>query len=257
MKLIKKLIKKIILKILNVNFYLKKRIEFYYFAIKYYNTNKKHGRFIFRFKDLYPCFNDNTLTTKFDRHYLYHTAWAAQKINEIKPQKHIDIASHLKFSTMVSAFVPVEFYDFRPAKVYLKNFLAGKADLLNLHFENSSIESLSCMHVVEHIGLGRYGDALDYEGDIKAIRELSRTIKQRGNLLFVVPIGNEPKIMYNAHRIYTRDMILDAFSELGFKCNEFRLIPEDSVDGALVLNPDDELLNKQEYACGCFWFIKE
>ena len=37
---------------------------------------------------------------------------------------------------------------------------------------------------------------------------------------------------------------------------EFTLIPENDEDGGLIINPSVELLNKQKYACGCFWFKK-
>jgi hypothetical protein len=57
------------------------------------------------------------------------------------------------------------------------------------------------MHVIEHIGLGRYGEALDPDGDLKAIRELVRVLAAGGNLLVVVPVGR-PRIQFNAHRIY-------------------------------------------------------
>src|SRR5436853_180080 len=91
-----------------------------------------------------------------------------------------DIAFRKEFS----AFIPVEFYDYRPANVQLSNLTAEAADLLALPFAEGSVESLSCMHVVEHIGLGRYGDPLDPNGDLKAIAELRRVLAPAGTLLF-------------------------------------------------------------------------
>jgi hypothetical protein len=91
---------------------------------------------------------------------------------KIKPAEHIDISSILSFSTIVSAFVPVKFYDYRPAVLEISNYHSGFADLKQLPFPDNSVESLSCMHTIEHIGLGRYGDELDVNGDIKAIEEL-------------------------------------------------------------------------------------
>ena len=84
----------------------------------------------------------------------------------------------------------------------------GSADLTQLHFESESIESLSCLHTVEHIGLGRYGDPIDYDGDLKAIRELKRVVVKGGSILFVVPVG-KPKIIFNAHRIYSYEQIIN------------------------------------------------
>ena len=214
--------------------------------------SRKDKRYPIKLKDIYPCIHDKTKFTGFDRHYIYHPAWAARILNQTKPDIHIDISSSLHFCSIVSAFIPMKFYDFRPAKLNLSNLSSEHADLTNLPFENNSIKSLSCMHTVEHIGLGRYGDPIDPEGDLKAINELKRVLAWGGDLLFVVPIG-KPKIMYNAHRIYSYRQILGFFSE--FKLMNFSLVPDDKQKG-LKNNANKEIADKQEYGCGCFWFRK-
>lgn len=219
-----------------------------------FKKNNLNTRFKIDWKSRYPCLNDKTEQTSFDRHYIYHTAWAARIISKTKPKKHIDISSSLYFSSIISAFIPIDFYDYRPPRLKLSNLSVGKADLLSLPFKNNSLSSLSCMHTVEHIGLGRYGDAIDPNGDLKAIKELIRVLSPGGSLLFVVPIGGKPKIMFNAHRIYTYKQVLKYFSQL--KLKEFTLIPEKAEDGGLIINPSENLLNRQNYACGCFWFKK-
>lgn len=207
-------------------------------------------RFSVSEKDLFRCFNDNTESTAFDAHYVYHPAWAARIVKEINPTKHIDISSTLHFCSILSAFVPTEFYDYRPATLNLSDLLSKKADLTNLFFESNSIESLSCMHTVEHIGLGRYGDPLDPDGDLKAINELKRVVKPEGSLLFVVPVG-KPKVMFNAHRIYDPNMIVDYFK--GFELKRFSLVTDqnDFIDNAEINEGF-----AQSYGCGCFWFVK-
>ena len=205
------------------------------------------------FRDLYPRLDESTKETTFDRHYIYHTAWAARKLKELKPAFHIDISSSLYFSTIVSAFIPIRFYDYRPVKISLSGLTTRYADLTRLHFKSNSIKSLSCMHTVEHIGLGRYGDPIDPLGDIKAINQLKRVLKKGGSLLFVTPVGR-PKIVFNAHRIYSKDQIVEYFK--GLKLIEFVLIPDNIKDGNLIINPEKNLLNKQNYGCGCFLFRK-
>ena len=106
------------------------------------------------------------------------------------------------------------------------------------------------MHTIEHIGLGRYGDPIDPTGDLKGLDELKRVVKIGGSLLLVVPVGR-PKIMFNAHRIYSFEMISDAMS--GFFLKEFSLI-YDNQEFIRDANPED--VKTQNYACGCFWFIK-
>lgn len=203
--------------------------------------------------DRYPCLNDNTQDTPFDRHYLYHPAWAARVLARTAPALHVDISSSLSFCTIASAFVPIEFYDFRPAPVVLPNLTCHKADLTSLHFPNDAIDSLSCMHVIEHIGLGRYGDPLDANGDLKALTELVRVLKPGGNLLLAVPVGKS-RVQFNAHRIYDHHTFQRYLG--GLTLMEFALIPDGRVPAGYIVNPDDYLVNSQAYGCGCYWFKK-
>jgi len=211
-------------------------------------------RFSLEKTDFIPCLNDNTLQTGFDRHYIYHPAWAARIIKNNNPAKHIDVSSTLHFCSLLSVFLPVEFYDYRPAKLILQNLKSLPGDLMKLPFESNTVHSISSMHTVEHVGLGRYGDPMDYDGDIKAVNELKRVLAPGGTLLFVVPIGAANIIHFNAHRVYNKQHVLELFSDLNLE--EFTLIPEDENDGGLIVNPCEELLSKQAYACGCFWFTK-
>jgi hypothetical protein len=229
----------------------KKIIRFFQFWREFYLFSRSgDGRFSVKLKDAYPFLMDKTSKTPFDQHYTYHPAWAARKLAQINPPSHVDISSILSFGTIVSAFVPIKFYDYRPAEVQLKGWEAGFADLKKLSFENNSIVSLSCMHTIEHIGLGRYGDEIDALGDIKAAHELKRVLQPGGHLLFVTPVGL-PRIEYNAHRIYSYEQIIDLFSELQLR--EFSLIPD---TGGLIENADPGLVAQQKYGCGCFWFQK-
>ena len=184
-----------------------------------------------------------------DRHYIYHTAWAARILAKARPKSHTDIASSASFNALISAFIPTYFYDYQPLEISLDNLQVGFVDLNKLPFSDSSIESLSCMHVVEHIGLGRYGDPLNPNGDLKAISELTRVVSR--DLLFVVPIGR-PMVVFNLHRVYSYEQITEYFKEL--KLVEFALIPD---FGNLIRNAPPELAGEQEYGCGCFWFRKD
>lgn len=203
-----------------------------------------------QWQDRYPVLGENTPGTAFDAHYIYHPAWAARIIAEINPSVHVDISSTLTFCTMLSAFIPVQFYDYRPANLKLKGLVSERGDLLSLPFENASLASLSCMHVIEHIGLGRYGDPLDPDGDLKAIAELKRVLKPGGNLFFVTPVG-KPCIQFNAHRIYSYEQIAEYF--LGFEVRQFALVDD---LGNFIVNPDPQYTNQQDYGCGCWWFGK-
>ena len=208
-------------------------------------------RFSIKDIDLLPMLQDATSKTQFDAHYVYHPAWAARIVKKINPDKHIDISSTLHFCSQLSAFIPVEFYDYRPAELSLDNLTSGKADLINLPFADQSISSISCMHTIEHVGLGRYGDPLEPDADLKAIIELKRVVKKGGSLLLVTPMG-KPRIQFNAHRIYSFQMINDLFDE--FELADFSLV----TDNNQFLSPAPvAIVENQKYGCGCFWYIRK
>ena len=214
-----------------------------------FNLQSENKLKLFHIRPIY----ENTKITYFDTHYVYHSAWACRVVKLINPEIHIDISSTLFFSSNLSAFIKTEFYDYRPANLKLSNLKTGHANLIDLHFKSNSIKSLSCMHTIEHIGLGRYGDKIDPKADFKAITELKRVLQKNGNLLLVVPIGKSV-VKFNNMRIYDYNEIMSQFKN--FTLNEFLLIPDNALEAGCFLNPEINLINTQEYACGCFWFKK-
>jgi Caenorhabditis protein of unknown function, DUF268 len=218
-----------------------------------FKRTDRSRRFTMLWKDCRPYLNDRTKATPIDAHYVYHPAWAARILAHTKPEHHVDISSSIHFSTCVSAFVPTTFYDYRPANIRLDSFTSGFADLNCLPFTDQTVPSLSCMHVLEHIGLGRYGDVIDPDGDLKSISELKRVLSPSGSLLVVLPVGM-PRIVFNAHRIYSFGQVASYFQELELR--EFSLVPDDWAKEGFIRNATPEQADKQRYGCGCFWFVK-
>jgi SAM-dependent methyltransferase len=206
------------------------------------------GRFALEAADRFPRLDDAVNETPFDAHYLYHTGWAARMLARHRPTRHTDISSSLYFASIASALVPIDFRDYRPARLALPGLECGQADLMALPFADGSLESLSCMHVVEHIGLGRYGDPLDYDGDLKAAAELRRVVAPGGRLLFVVPVG-APRIQFNAHRIYGASQVLGMFA--GWELEARALVRD---DGSFEEGAPLGTFDAQRYGCGCFCF---
>lgn len=227
---------------------------FYKDFFRFRKMNKTDGRFTIRFRDRSLQLLDKTKVTRIEPHYTYHPAWAARVLAETMPEEHIDISSYLPFNTLVSAFIPTKFYDYRPAEVTLDNLTCGRADLTQLDFADNSIKSLSCMHTIEHIGLGRYGDPIDPQGDKKAAKELSRVLAVGGDFLFVAPMG-KTHLAFNAHRRYSYQDVLDLFPDLTVK--EFSLIPDSHKGVGVIRNADPAMVETQKDPCGCFWFTKE
>ncbi len=59
---------------------------------------------------------------------------------------------------------------------------------------------LSISHT-DHMGLGRYGEALDPDGDLKEMAAFKQMLKPGGKLLLAVPIGPDA-LVWNSHRVY-------------------------------------------------------
>lgn len=186
-----------------------------------------------------------------DYHYLYHPVWAFNLITKNSPKKHIDVSSINYFPAFLSVVIPTVYYEYRKPNFYFSNLTVLQGDLLNLPLESESVDSISCMHTLEHIGLGRYGDIIDYDGDLKAARELDRVVKKDGLLYLVVPVG-KPKIVFNRHRIYSYEMIVEMFC--GFQLIEFSIVWD---DGSFQANANPSIISTQNYSCGCFCFRKK
>ncbi|MGC1272200.1 MAG: DUF268 domain-containing protein [Planctomycetaceae bacterium] len=203
-----------------------------------------------KWQDRWLIVDDRTSQTPFDRHYVYHTAWAVRQLRRFSPHEHVDVSSAIYFVALGSAVVPIRHIDFRPPQILLDNVECEAGDVTALRFEDASLDSLSCMHVIEHIGLGRYGDSLDPLGDLKAAAELQRVLAPGGRLLFVTPVG-QPRITFNAHRIYSFEMVARLFPKLALR--EWMLIPDDTNSGPIE-GASPALFDQQKYACGCFIF---
>jgi len=220
----------------------------------YFNDLVKYKKFdgseLIRFRDLYPCIHDKTAGQGFDRHYFYQDIWAAKKIHESKCKHHVDVGSRVDFVAFLTIITKVTYIDIRPLIAKLENFESKNASILSLPYEANSIKSLSCLHVAEHIGIGRYGDQIDPKGTIKAASELSRVLAPGGNLYFSLPVG-KPRICFNAHRIHSVQQILDYFSNL-------QLVELAGIDDNrnFFRNVDKVVLDMCDYGCGLFRFTK-
>ncbi len=188
-----------------------KTVLFFAFLHDYrlYRRIPHNDHFSLKTSDLYPRIYDKTSTTPLDPVYFYQDAWCAKKIFEQKPTSHVDVASHAATIGIISQFVPTTMVDIRPLSVSLHGLSFIKGSILNLPFKSNTVSSLSSICVLEHIGLGRYGDPLDTFGSEKAFTELIRVLAPGGSLYISVPVDNEDKVYFNAHRAFTREYILE------------------------------------------------
>lgn len=201
-----------------------------------------------RLADSYPCLSDWVQSTPFDPHYFYQAGWLARRLRASGVSAHTDVGSDVRMIGVLSAFIDVTFIDYRPLSATLAGLRCEAGNLTGLGLPDASLPSLSCLHVVEHVGLGRYGDPLDIAGSERALAELQRVLAPGGRLYLSVPVGRE-RICYNAHRVFSPRSIVDALSGLALR--EFSLVDD---DGRFIENADPTAAAALDYGCGLFVF---
>jgi hypothetical protein len=156
-------------------------------------------------------------------HYFHQDLLVAKKIFQANPRKHVDIGSRIDgFVAHVAVFREIEVLDIREQKSKVKNILFKKADLMQPQGLENYCDSISSLHAIEHFGLGRYGDPIDYHGYLKAIDNITHILQPGGKFYFSVPIGKQ-RIEFNAHRVFSVPYLLDLFRNR-FIINSFSFV---------------------------------
>ena len=102
----------------------------------------------------------------------------------------------------VASFRKIDVLDIRELRIsYKKNISVITKDLLEINSSEIRYDSISSVGCIAHIGLGRYGDKIDVEGDKKALKIISKILNENGMLYLAVPTGKE-KVVFNSHRQY-------------------------------------------------------
>lgn len=224
----------------------------------------RYFRDYFRFKRLYggplefvPCVHDwyeEAGATK--NEYFWQDLLVAQKICAANPKKHVDIGSRVDgFVAHVASFREIEVFDVRPITSVVPGVVFRQADLMQpaASYEGYC-DSLSCLHALEHFGLGRYGDPLDPLGFRRGIASMSRMIRRNGVFYLSVPLGSE-RVEFNANWVFNPITIIDEAMKHGLVLGELTLINR---SGTSVLQDMAEItaLSEQRYSLGVFVFKK-
>ncbi len=201
-------------------------------------------------------FNDQAGSAK--GHYFHQDLLVAKLIHQKNPSRHIDIGSRVDgFVAHVAAYRAIEVIDVRDLQdIGHDNIIFTKADLISdLESQHKTTDSLSCLHAIEHFGLGRYGDPIDPQGHIKGFNNMLAMLKHDGTLYISVPISNQNEVHFNAHRIFHPTDILN----WSYNKDALRLERFDFVDDAGNLHQKVDILNTRidvKYGCGIYTFTK-
>ena len=206
----------------------------------------------------FPCLRDaDDAGGTASGHYFHQDLHVAQRVFALKPERHIDVGSRVDgFVAHVASFRAIDVLDISPIKpngVSAINF--RQADLMQLPEDlRSSADSVSCLHALEHFGLGRYGDPLDPEGYVKGFRSLVAMLKEGGRLHLSVPVGRQ-RIEFNAHRIFYPRTIL-ALAGANLTCEMFSFVDDRGELHRDIGLSDDTLarVSQLRYGCGIFEF---
>ena len=179
----------------------------------------------------YPCLLDKDDDAGTARGaYFHQDLLVAQRIFERKPHVHFDVGSRIDgFVAHVASFRIIEYFDIRPVAGKARNMIFRLGNLLEPDsLPDRSCDSLSCLHVIEHIGLGRYGDPLRPDGWRVGIHSLARMLQWDGRLYLSVPIGSQ-KVEFNAHRIFAPTTICRAAEEEDLRLEYFAWVDDQGI----------------------------
>ena len=213
------------------------------------------GRF-----ELLPCLHDwyeEGGSTKGE--YFWQDLYVARKIHAANPQIHVGIGCRVDgFVAHVASFREIEVFDIRPITARIPGVTFKQADLMNPAAAITDYcDSLSCLHTLEHFGLGRYGDPIDPKGYESGIRNMARILRPGGVFYLSVPVGIE-RVEFNAHRVFDPNTIVDVAANNQLLLREFALFSADN--GLVETDASYETLSsigQSRYGLGIFTLYKE
>lgn len=208
---------------------------------------------------LYPVLLDKRASSgTATGHYFHQDLLVAQKVFASGAARVVDVGSRVDgFVAHVAAFRQIEVVDIRTLHSDHANITFLQCDFM----ADGSSERLgtsdlvTCLHVLEHFGLGRYGDPIAVDGHVRGLRNLERLVGDGGRLILSVPIGR-PRIEFNAHRVFASQalptLISDDFTLVDFAIVDDEGNPHTGVD----LAAQADRLDKMHFGCGIYDFRK-
>ncbi len=211
--------------------------------------------------EIYPILNDRfSESGSASGHYFHQDLLVARRIYINNPSTHVDVGSRIDgFVAHVASFRPIEVLDIRPhVSSTIPNVTFKQADLmapLDKKLENYC-DSLSCLHALEHFGLGRYGDPVNYDGYLLGLNNMTKILKTGGTLYLSVPIGPQ-RIEFNAHRVFSVSYLLECFAGK-YRIEQISFVDDrgDLHENARITDADAKKNFNCVYGCGIFEMTK-
>jgi SAM-dependent methyltransferase len=254
-KIMKKILKKLAFPLTKMqnHFRLKK-------DLKILEKQAKKSPVKFPVTKLFPCYKDKCDNAGIlPQHYFFQDLYVAQRIYQNNPKKHIDIGSRIDgFVAHVASYRKIEIYDIRPMKISIPNVNFTQADLMNLSEKDyECTDSISCLHAIEHFGLGRYGDDICFDGYLLGFQNIYKMLQKGGKFYFSVPMGHQ-RIEFHAHRVFSMQYLLDMINPY-YTIDSFSYVDDKNCFYENVNISEENLLNNFNcwYGCAVFELTKK
>ncbi len=217
---------------------------------------KKGGKINNYFPILYD-YNDHAGNIK--SHYFHQDLRVSSLLFKDKPSSHIDVGSRIDgFISSISIFMEVSVLDIRKLDIKKNNINFIQGDIMDEKFDlHKKFKSVSCLHTLEHFGLGRYSDDINPQGYLIGFKNLYNLLDKGGKLYLSFPISSTSRIEFNAHRVFHFKDIFNWITKLNI--SDLKLISFDLIDdnSKLLINQDlDNILNHINFGCGIYTFKK-
>lgn len=180
---------------------------------------------------LLPCLHDwRQEAGEIRQEYFWQDLLVAQKIFQANPRKHVDVGSRIDgFVAHVASFREIEVLDIRPLSKAIPRVVFRQGDIVDLPDDfREYCDSLSCLHALEHVGLGRYGDSINSKGPENAFRNLARVLEAGGTLYLSVPCGRE-HVEFNGHWVFSVETIAKWASECALGIRSTSIVNHEGV----------------------------
>lgn len=212
-----------------------------------------------------PCLHDRYDESGIAKgEYFWQDLSVAQWVASSRPAKHVDVGSRIDgFVAHVASFREIEVFDVRPISNHIPGVIFKQADFMqssvadDLGVSDGYCDSLSCLHALEHFGLGRYGDPIDVNGYEKGIANLAKLLKPKGRLYLSTPIGRQ-RVEFNANWVFNPQTIIQTAQVNGLRLLELHTL---NINGTGLLQVElaganVDTLAEQHYNLGIFIFMK-
>jgi hypothetical protein len=234
-----------------------KGLPWFLHDLSLFRKQLRQGQADFVVTRYYPCLTEKQSEIGSTKgHYFQQDLMVARKVYAANPSAHLDVGSRMDgFISHLAVFRHVVVGDIRPMTSNIPNVSFTQLDLM-ADIGADMIgrwPSISCLHALEHFGLGRYGDPIRADGHLLGLRNLAKMLEGKGRLYLSVPIGRQ-RVEFNAHRVFAVGYLLKLFDSYGLKVDVFSYIDD---EGSLHESADDmNVPENLNFGCGIFELTK-